>query len=126
MTMKKDDLTIFNLQVLTDIYDDDSSGTIVATLSGFSQAAKLYLKALQQSFLADDLSAVSAGAHSLRSICGLTGVVRLASLSHQLELAAKAKQEVAVAQLMFEISVHWPVLEAQINVVLSTYLVSDA
>jgi HPt (histidine-containing phosphotransfer) domain-containing protein len=126
MIVQIGDPLILNLQILTDIYDDESPETIVDALSGFYQAAKLYHAALQESFLADDLPAVSVAAHSLSGICGLTGVIRFATLTHQLELAAKAKQKSSVAQLMSEISVHWPVLEDQVNMVLRTYLQSDA
>ncbi|OEY71028.1 hypothetical protein BI198_08880 [Rheinheimera salexigens] len=120
------DPTILNLQILADIYGDESSETIVAALSGFYQAAKPYITALQQSFLEQDLSALSTVAHSLNGICGLTGVIRLATLCRQLEQAAKAKQKSVVSNLMAELTVHWPVLEKQLNFVLKQYGGADA
>lgn len=120
------DPNVLNLQILADIYGDESSETIVAALSGFYHAAKPYITALQQSFFAEDLLALSAAAHSLNGICGLTGVIHLAALCRQLEQAANAEQKSSVADLMTEFTAHWPVLEEQLNNVLSTYGGSDA
>jgi HPt (histidine-containing phosphotransfer) domain-containing protein len=119
------DPTIVNLQILAEIYDDESSETITAALSGFSEAAKLNLTALEESFLAESLTEVSAVAHNLSGICRFSGVVYLGSLSEQLDSAAKMKKKSLVTHLISEIFVHWPILEEQINSVLKYYRSPD-
>jgi HPt (histidine-containing phosphotransfer) domain-containing protein len=121
MTTQTSDPTILDLQILIDIYGDDSAETILAAISGFDHAAKHYVSELQQAFLANDLPAMSYAAHSLNGICGLTGVTHFASLSLQLEKAAKAQQHSVLAQLMSEFSAHWPILQAQLHLILTAY-----
>lgn len=121
MKRKTCDSNILNLAELINIYGDDSAETITTALLGFLESASIYVHALQHAHLENDLPAVSAAAHSLKGICGLTGVTYLASLSGQLELAAATHQHANVAALMLEFAAHWPVVQNQIQCVLEQY-----
>lgn len=108
MTQKPNELSTLNIEALAEIYGDNSAETITMAITGFEESARLYMGLLQQAYSKHDTQALAAAAHSLRSICGLTGVEHLAALSKQLEEAAKEGNSTQLGHLMPVVTAHWP------------------
>lgn len=120
------DSTIVNLHFLAEIYDDSSVEIITNALSGFLYAAEERLNSLEKYFLVDNLTEMCLIAHNLTGLCQFSAIVRLGFLSEQLNLAAKSKNKLLIAELMSEIRIHWPILEEYINYIVKHYKGLDA
>ena len=115
------DSKIINLKHLIQIFDDDSVETITSALSDFSYSAKNNIESIEKYFLVGNLEEISYCAHNLSGLCRFCGVILLSSLSDELYLAAKNKKMSLIKCLVLDISLHWPILEIQINHIIKNY-----
>lgn len=119
------ELPLLDLKVLIAMYGDDSAATITLALAGFRREAGAYVQQLQSAAQQNTPADIARLCHSLKSMCGLVGAVRLMQLCSALELAARQQDLTALQAQLARLTEVWPALLAELNRTLLQYGYTD-
>lgn len=136
-------LPVLDLNVLIDMYGDDSAEMICQVLIGFRREATVYVQQLQDAWQpsarkdhvrtdsarkdhaptdnarTDNVMADTARlCHSLKSMCGLVGATKLMQLCVTLEQAARQQDQSTLQAQLLKLAELWPELLSQLNLTL--------
>jgi HPt (histidine-containing phosphotransfer) domain-containing protein len=143
-------LPVLDLNVLFDMYGDDSAEIICQVLAGFRREATVYVQQLQDagqpSARKDHVRTDSARkdhaptdsartdnaltdtarlCHSLKSMCGLVGATKLMQLCMTLEQAARQQDQTAQQAQLLNLAGVWPETLAMLNLTLLQHGYAD-
>lgn len=133
-------LPVLDLNVLFDMYGDDSAEIICQVLAGFRREATVYVQQLQDagqlSARRDHVPTDSARTdnaltdtarlcHSLKSMCGLVGATKLMQLCMTLEQAARQQDQTAQQAQLLNLAGVWPETLAMLNLTLLQHGYAD-
>lgn len=115
MSQVRTESSIIDLNILIDMYGDDSHETLRGALSGFATAAPPYIDTIKKAGLSGDLGKLASAAHSLKSIAALTGATSLANICQHLEEDARDGNTDKVAILLLTLPECWQQLQQQLQ-----------
>ena len=106
-------LPVLDLQVMAQMYGDDSAETVCFALSGFNREAQRYVCQLQQALTQTDWAEAARVAHRIKSMAGLCGALQLATLCQLIEQAARQDDVQLLTHCARQLSPCWQALWQQ-------------